>query len=360
MNAQTISTVLTALALVAVVVGIFVVLHDRRSDGDGVKQGLDEVTRRIGDLDKTILTTQTKLETQVTAIDKNLDLLKGTVDSREGALKQQVTRIDEQMGQIASGFTNDRARGGWGELSLRRLFELAGLTEGRDFTMQFDAGDTKPDALVRLPGSRNIVIDAKFSIARFNDALAAENPQVRDDLLRRQAKDLEKDARSLNNKGYKDLASGGYIVMYLPSQAVWEAAAAADPDLLHRLIQLRVIVAGPNALHALLLTAGSLLAEHRFVEEAQQVLYDARELHKRLEAFIGHFGKVGKSLETAVNSFNDAIGSWDRRLIPHINQMAKRAALDPSMEMGQITSTVREAPPRLDEAVHSDETKPTW
>ncbi len=344
MNVQAITMALTVSVLLAVVVVIFMVLHERRSNGAGVREGLDEVTRRIGDLDNAILTTQTKLETQVIAIDKNLALLKGTVDSREGALKQQVTKIDEQMGQIAAVFTNDRARGGWGELSLRRLFELSGLIEGRDFTMQFDAGDAKPDAVVHLPGARNIVIDAKFSIARFNDALAAENPQVRDDLLRKQAKDLEKDARSLNNKGYKDLASGGYIVMYLPSQAVWEAAAAADPDLLDRLMKLRVVVVGPNALHALLLTAGSLLTEQRFVEEAHQVLDDARELHKRLGIFVGHFGKVGKSLENAVNSFNDAAGSWDRRLTPHISQMAARASLDPSEEVGKITSAVRETP----------------
>jgi DNA recombination protein RmuC len=340
--------VVTAVSLTTALGFAVLLLISRRTSRPADAALSTAVSQRIEAVDRTLSNTETKLTTQVEGLDAKVALLAQSVERRQGALTQQVTQIGDSMEKIAGVFSNDRARGGWGELSLRRLFELAGLVEHRDFSLQQASPAGIPDAVVHLPGSRRIVIDAKFSVARYNEAVGAADPDEELRLLRLQAKDMERDAKSLVSKGYHETASGGYVVMYLPSQAVWEATAAADPELLGRLMKLRIIVAGPNTLHALLLTAGTLLAEHRFIDEAHQVIVDARELGKRLGSFHGHLAKVGKGLASAVAAFNQAAGSWDRRLTPQVNKMADAGYVDAVGSLERVDDPTVELSPNLE------------
>jgi len=117
--------------------------------------------------------------------------------------------------------------------------------------------------VVHLPGDRNIVIDSKFPVVRYNEALATDDPNERRKLLVEQGKELERVAKDLIARGYGELASAGYVVMYLPSQAVYEAAAAAHPEVIERLLEKRVVIAGPTTLFALLMNVASLMTEVR-------------------------------------------------------------------------------------------------
>ena len=262
----------------------------------------------------------------------------------EGQVQGHVSSLGQQIGQIAAVFTNDRARGSWGEVTLRNLLEYAGLTEGRDFVMQDTAGNGRPDATVRLPGERKLIIDAKFPIARLLDALDTDDPADGVRLLGEHAKEIEREAKGLIDRGYLRDAAGGYVVMYLPHEAVFDAAMAADPGLFERLMAMRIVLAGPSTLLATLRTSAQLLVEQRAVSEARLIVDDAKELHSRLGTFVAHLAKIGRGLESATSAYNQAVGSWMSRVAPQAGRLADHAGAPAVKEPVAIDTAVRSLP----------------
>ena len=332
-----------AVASVLIVIALTAVLVAKLKPSDP-KPAETDLARRLDDLQNALAGREGALGAQVAQLDTKLAHLQESVVGRESALDQQVRGIGAQMQGITALFANDRARGSWAEIGMKRVFEQGGLVEGRDYTCQLSSGDIKPDAVVHLPGGRNIVIDAKFPIARFSEALEEESPERRRLLLAEQGKELERLGKSLSGKGYAALASGGYVVMYLPSQAAYEAAASAHPDLIDRLMASRVIIAGPSTLFALLLNVGSLLTEFRALQQADQILDDARELHRRMSTFVGHLQAIGSGLGSAVHAFNGAVGSWGSRVAPQLNRMSRQSGEPGVVEPSAIEEAVREPP----------------
>ncbi len=284
------------------------------------------------------------LDTKVSQIQSKLDSIQEVVTTQKAVLEKQVEGIESKVGAITQLFTDDRARGNWGEISLLRMFELGGLVEGRDYQSQFHAGDRTPDAVVNLPGGRKIVIDAKFPVARFRDALVVDDPDQRTRLLREQAREIENVGKSLIGKGYADLASGDYVVMYLPSQAVYEAAVAAAPEVVERLLERRVVVAGPAALFPLLVSVGAVLTEYRAVQQTNRILADVRELHRRIVTFVGYLEGLGTHLRRAVEAFNRAVGSWTSRLSPQLARLSETTGVEQIDDLPVVEETVRDVP----------------
>lgn len=325
MSIETIALVMSVVLSLAVFGLVALLIASRRHSSLSDEPVDDTLARRIDDLHQAFSGREGSLGAQVAQLDTKLAQLQASVTGSDAALDEQVRGIGAQMKGITALFTNDRARGGWAEIGMKRIFEHGGLVEGRDYRCQVAHGDIRPDAVVHLPGGRNIVIDAKFPAARFQEALATEDADVRSALLAEQGKELERVGRALAAKGYLDLASGGYVVMYIPSQAVYEAAASAYPALIDRLMENRVIVAGPSALYALLVNVGSLLTEYRALQQADQILDDARELHRRLSGFAGHLQKLGAGLSGSVRSFNAAVGSWEGKVGPQLRRMTEQS-----------------------------------
>jgi len=338
-----VASAVTAVVVVIVLVAVLFVVLRQRSKGEADLPELD-LARRIDDIQVSLAGREGILGAQVAQLDDKLARLQESVTGREAALDEQVRGIGAQMLGITALFTNDRARGSWAEIGMKRVFEQGGLVEGRDYTCQTGVGEIKPDAVVHLPGGRNLVIDAKFPIARFAEALEEESPERRRVLLLAQGKELERVGKSLAGKGYAELASGGYVVMYLPSQAVYESAAAAHPELLDRLMSCRVIVAGPTALYALLLNVGALLTEFRALEQADQILDDARELHRRMNKFMTHLQAVGSGLASAVDAFNRAVGSWGSRVAPQLTRIGQLSGDAVLEDLAPIDESIREVP----------------
>lgn len=281
------------------------------------------------------------LHEKVSELNNKLASLQVTVTSREASLDEQVRGIGDRMEGIAGLFSNDRARGGWGEISMLRIFELGGLVEGRDFTYQEHTANGTPDAVVHLPGGRKVVIDCKFQVTRYNEALAASDAEERRRLLVAQGKELERAGKSLVEKGYHDLASGGYVVMYVPSQAVYEATAEVSHDVLERLMERRAVVAGPTALFALIMNVSALLTEHRALQQADEMLEEVRELHRRMSTFIGHLVGIGSSLGKTVALFNQAVGSWTGRVGPQLNRLNELSGHDTEADLEPIDQVLR-------------------
>ena len=345
MTTETFAIVIATASVIGVVLLAIAVLvtRSRRTTIDPLAT-TPEMERRLEEMQTALIGRDGALGAQVEQLDVKLAVLQQSVTGREAALDEQVRGIGAQMQGITSLFTNDRARGGWAEISMMRVFEQGGLVEGRDFTLQMSGGEIQPDAVVHLPGGRNIVIDAKFPVARFAEALREEDPDRRLNLLMEQGKELERVGKTLATKGYADMASGGYVVMYLPSQAVYEASASAHPELLDRLMAMRVIIAGPSALYALLLNVASLLTEFKALQQADQILEDARELHKRMTTFASHLQGVGTGLTNAVGAFNGAIGSWGSRVAPQLARMSEQTGRERVEGLVPIEERVRELP----------------
>jgi DNA recombination protein RmuC len=254
------------------------------------------------------------------------------VDARmarlEGEVGERIRSLDEKMTGVAKVFSSDRVRGGWGELSLRRVFEQAGLDEGRDYELQYQAANgKKPDAIVNLPGDRKLVIDAKFPMARLSEALDVEDREERHRLMKAHGAEIVKEAKGLVGRGYHAEAAGGFVVMYFPHEGVYLAAMQANPDLFEQLLAMRVLLAGPASLMALLGTAAHVMVEHRTISVARDIVDDAKELQGRLTVFVRHFQDVGKKLEGAVTSYNSTIGSWSGRVAPQATKLAGHAGL---------------------------------
>jgi DNA recombination protein RmuC len=350
MTESSLSLALAAFAvLVAVGIAVAFIVGRKRSGSDVTTEAPD-LGRHLGDIEAAISGREGALGAQVAQLDTKLALLQQSVTGREAALDEQVRAIGAQMQGITALFTNDRARGGWAEIGMKRVFEQGGLVEGRDYTCQVSHGSVKPDALVHLPGGRKIVIDAKFPAARYLEALAEPDPERRRRLLTEQGKELERLGKELTARGYAELAAGGYVVLYLPSQAVYEAAAEAHADLVDRLMANRVVIAGPTSLYALLLTVGSLLTEFKALQQADAILEEARELHRRLARFAGHLKGVGTALAGAVRAFNEAVGSWETRLTPHVARVAELTGRE-QIDLSVVDETVREVPRSREDAM---------
>ncbi len=284
------------------------------------------------------------IDAKVSQLDTKLAALQESVVTRESALNVQFAGIGSQMKTITGLFTNDRQRGNWGEISMARIFEHGGLVENRDYTTQFNGDGRRPDAVVHIPGGCDVVIDSKFPQVRYLEALECEDEADRKRLLRAQGAELEAVGRNLIKKDYADLASGGYVVMYLPSQAVYEAAIAAHPEVLEHLMEASVIVAGPNALFAVLMNIGSLMKEHRAIQQADEILIQAKELQVRMATFLGHLRGVGESLGRTVTAFNGAVGSWTGRVSPALARIGELRGEEVNAEIIPIDESVRELP----------------
>lgn len=347
---MTIETIALVVALICIVLVSGLTLYVLRSRNPAGDAG-NEVILKLDEFSTRLASEHGAVSAKFDQLDRKLAHVETTVDQREGAIQEHMGSIGSQVAGIVSLFSNDRTRGSWGELSLERIFEVAGLVEGRDYVNQFGEGEGRPDVVIFLPGDQRIVVDSKFPIARYQEAMAEEDPAEREVLLKAHGKELERVGKSLVGKHYADNASAGYVIVFLPSQAVYEAAAAAHPDVTERLMQLGIIVAGPVNVFALIKTAGTLMAEHRAVGDARQIISHVRDLRSRLGVFAGHLTKVGSGLKSASAAYNGAIGSWNTRLGPSVNRIAEMSGADQLSYLEEVQASVVGNPDDLSQAV---------
>jgi DNA recombination protein RmuC len=298
----------------------------------------------MGELKTMLANREGAMAEKVAQLDTKLAGLQESVTTREVALNTQVAGIGAEMKTIAGLFTNDRTRGNWGEISMTQIFEIGGMVEGRDYETQFTFDGRRPDAVVHIPGGCEVVIDSKFPQARYLESLDVEDSDERMRLLELQGKELESVGKELKKKHYSELASGSYVIMYLPSQAVYEAAISAHPAVLGSLMEIGVIVAGPNSLFAVLMNVASLMKEHRAIQQADEILAQAKDLQGRMTTFIGHLEKVGRALRSTVSAYNGAVGSWVSTVSPQLDRIGDLRGESISADIIPIDEALREIP----------------
>jgi DNA recombination protein RmuC len=290
------------------------------------------------------------LEARQTAIDQllrpvresleRMDTSLRQVETGHGALRERVEGLHRSEQQLAAETASlslalraPGVRGRWGEVQLRRVVELAGMLDHCDFEEQVsvtaDNGRLRPDLIVRLPGGRNIVVDAKAVMRAYLDAEAAPADGERRALLEEHARLVRDHMTKLASKAYRDQfqPSPEFVVMFLPGENFFRAALEVDAGLIDRGVAQRVVLASPINLIALLWGAAQAWREQRVAETAQEVCDAGHELYKRVSTLAEHFENLRKALSRAVEAYNDAVGSLDRRVLPAARRMKDLGAV---------------------------------
>jgi DNA recombination protein RmuC len=253
---------------------------------------------------------------------------------REGsyhALRQQVgdliqTQKDlrQETSTLSHALRTPSARGKWGEVQLRRVVELAGMIKHCDFTEQktFDPSHDKrlrPDMVVHLPGSRQIVLDAKVPLTSYLSALETTSEEIRADLLKDHAKKIRSHIQILASKGYQegfglDL-SPDFVVLFLPGEVFFSAALEFDPMLIEFGIENKVILATPTTLIALLRSVAYGWRQEKYSQNAAQISKMGQELYRRLLEMSESFGKLGKHISNTVQNYNQVVGTFEGKVL---------------------------------------------
>lgn len=215
--------------------------------------------------------------------------------------------------------TSSQARGNWGEVKLRRLFEMAGMSENIDFDEQTTLADgRRPDFVVRLPDSGVIPIDSKATGAHFLQAAELDPGDEQTALLKKHAKAMRGRIAELSQKGYQETIEGEFdhVVMFVPSEAMAAAAFSMDPDLMDYAMSKSVLIATPVTMLGLLRTVALYWQQHALAEGANEIYEVSRELYKRVNTTVDHFVKVGGHLSKAAKAYDATMNSYERRVLP--------------------------------------------
>ena len=247
-------------------------------------------------------------------------------------LSQQVRSLLSSTNQLSNALRRPEVRGSWGELTLKRAAEAAGLVEGNDFEMQVssntDDGRLRPDMVVKLPNGKTIVVDSKVPLDAYLAAIHAEDSTEKGAKLKEHAAQVRKHIQQLSSKQYQGIYadSADFVVMFVPSEALYQGAIEQDPSLLEEAFNKKVILANPMTLVALLRTVASGMQQQKAYENALQIAKLGGELHDAVGVMTEHFVKVGKNIGQAANSYNQMVGSVERNVLSKARKMRELGA----------------------------------
>jgi DNA recombination protein RmuC len=281
-----------------------------------------------GDLDKrqeSIKVLVEPLKQQLESYQKRLQQSESAQSSTLGEVKKQLELLSQQSQSLANEtqqfrmvLKSNQARGRWGEETLRRVVEAAGMSAHCDFDLQVKEGDSKPDLVVKLPGERFIIVDAKVPDFDFLNALESADPIKRAESLAAHASKLKLTIKALADRDYpRQFPSAlDYVVLFVPAESLFSAALEGDQDLIVWAANRKILLATPASLIALLRSVSVSWLQHKQTEDASEIAASAQELFARVCVFTEHFARIGEGLAKANDAFNKAAASYQSRVRP--------------------------------------------
>ena len=242
----------------------------------------------------------------------------GEVKKQLETLAQSSLSLAAETAQFRSVLKSNQARGRWGEETLRRVVEAAGMSAHCDFTEQAQSDDKKPDLIVRLPGERLIIVDAKVPDLDFLSGLESADETKRSEALAEHAAKLKATIKALADRDYPSQFANAldYVVLFVPAESLFSAALEGDHELIIWAASRRILLATPASLIALLRSVSVSWQQHAQTENAQKIADAAQELYARVVKFTEHFEKIRAGLDRANSAYNDAVGSYERMVRP--------------------------------------------
>ena len=289
------------------------------------QQAADELGKReqaVATLVKPIGEALSRTHEQIQQLEKQREHAYGSLTQYLRTMQETQTALSAETRNLATALRKPDVRGRYGELTLQRVVELAGMTEHCDFSQQEtvagESGALRPDLVVRMPGARAIVVDAKFPLDAYLDALEAKDEAAKRVALERHAKALRERVRALSSKSYgaQFAESPEFVVLFVPGDQFLSAALEHDPALQEDALRDRVVLATTNSFMALLKVIAFGWRQQQLESNAERIRELGEDLYKRLATFAGHLADVGEALEKAAKAHNKAVGSYENRLLP--------------------------------------------
>ena len=273
-----------------------------------------------------------RMESEIGRLERERRQGQGELAQMLRQLGEGVGTLRQETGNLVSALKRPSTRGSWGEIQLRNVVEMAGMVAHCDFleqsTVQSEDGALRPDMLVRLPAGKLVVVDAKVPLDAYLAALEAGGEDERELHGARHARQTRDHITKLASKGYQRQfdSTPEFVVMFVPSDGIYQAALAADPALIEYGVQQQVLMATPTTLIGLLWAVHYGWRQELIAESAREIAESARELHRRLGRFLEPLAKVGRQLESAVGSYNEAVGSFEHRVVPQVRRIEQAGA----------------------------------
>jgi DNA recombination protein RmuC len=311
-----------------------------------------EMARRAEEIKGLVAPVNEKLgrvESEIGRLERERKQAQGELASMVRQLHEGVGGLRQETGNLVSALKRPSTRGSWGEIQLRNVIELAGMVEHCDFleqsTIRSDDGALRPDVLVKLPGGKVIVVDSKVPLDAYLAHLEAQSDAERDAAIARHARQTRDHIVKLASKGYHNQfdTTPDLVVMFVPSEGIFHAALAQDPGLIEYGVHQQVLLATPTTLIGLLRAVHYGWRQELIAESAREIAESARELHRRLARFVEPLAKVGRQLGSAVGAYNEAVGSFDGRVVPQLRRIEEAGA---KSERELTAPTPVEASPR--------------
>ncbi|HEY4429184.1 MAG TPA: DNA recombination protein RmuC [Solirubrobacteraceae bacterium] len=294
-----------------------------------------EMARRSEEIKGLVGPVQEKLgrmESEIGRLERERREAQGQLAQMLRQLGEGVGTLRQETGNLVSALKRPSTRGSWGEIQLRNVVEMAGMVSHCDFveqrTIQTGDGTLRPDMLVRLPGGKLVVVDSKVPLDAYLSALEAGEEEDRELHIARHARQTREHIAKLASKGYQRQfdSTPEFVVMFVPSDGIYQAALAQDPALIEYGVQQQVLMATPTTLIGLLWAVHYGWRQELIAQSAREIAESARELHRRLGRFAEPLAKVGRQLDSAVGAYNEAVGSFDHRVIPQVRRIEQAGA----------------------------------
>ncbi|MEP1145320.1 MAG: DNA recombination protein RmuC [Henriciella sp.] len=296
---------------------------------EGAKGELNQLMKPIGE-------NFDAFKKRVEAIEKVRTEDKSAIQEQVKAIGESLHRNTAETGKLVNALTAPKGGGSWGEMQLRRVMEVAGMSAYCDFNEQTqdqtaDGARQRPDVVIHLPGERQIVVDSKVSLEAYLQASSASDPTQKTAFLKSHAESVKRHVDTLASKRYQDNLDErvDFVAMFIPGENYFAAALEYNPELLERAYSKNVIVTTPSTLIGLAKTVSYVWRQEKMTENAREAAQLGQQLYERISTMAGHIEKLGKSLNGAVDNYNKMNASLDKRVLPTMRKFEELSIAPP-------------------------------
>ena len=292
------------------------------SQTERARREFGEREKAVEELVKPIRDALKASHAQIEALERARSEAYGTIKSQLESMQLGQTTLAKETQNLVNALRRPEVRGRWGEITLRRLVELAGMVEHCDFQEQVhNVGEgqvIRPDMIVRMPDDRELVVDVKTPLDAYLSAVEAADDAQRKLGLERHTRNLREHIRTLASKAYwaQFSQSPEFVILFIPGDQFLSAALNEDKDLIEYALSQQIILATPTSVVALLKAVAYGWRQLALAENAEEIRQLAEDLYARLSVFTGHMNKVGRQLASSVENYNRAVGSLERKVLP--------------------------------------------